>query len=358
MSKILVLYDKWNNISAKNMWRESFLDAFKEDIYSHEFVYTENIEGTYKWSTDLVNNVKEAYGNPEHIKQAIDECDIVVSGYAPITQDIIDASEKLKLIGISRGSPVNVDNDYASKKGIIVLKALGRNAESVADHTVALILSELRHTARLNKEIKSGEYFQNIKDGRSQYLGSFNWMEANGKILGLIGYGQIGSRVAKRAQAFNMKVIVNDPYIENRVLLEGGCTPASLETVLSESDFISIHAKLTDETYHMINYETLERMKPTAVLINTARGSIIDENALYKALKNGVITSAAIDVFEDDPIKPDNPLISLDNIRLTPHTAGRSPFTEIRGYQQIALLVAKYLRCEQIEPKYISNKLI
>jgi phosphoglycerate dehydrogenase-like enzyme len=180
-------------------------------------------------------------------------------------------------------------------------------------------------------------------------------MESNGRVLGLIGYGQVGSRVAKRALAFDMKVIVYDPYIEDRILLEDGCISASLDEVLSESDFVSIHTKLSDETYHMINEKTLAKMKPTAVLINTARGSIVDEKALYNALKNGIITSAAIDVFEDDPIKPDNLLISLNNITITPHTAGRSPFTEIRGYQQIALQVARFLRGEEIQPQHISN---
>ena len=168
-------------------------------------------------------------------------------------------------------------------------------------------------------------------------------MELNGKTLGLIGYGQVGMRVANRAHSFGMEVIVYDPYIPDVLLEKDGCMSVKLEKVLTKSDFVSIHAKLTSETRHMINADTLGKMKSTAVLINTARGEIIDEKALYNALKNKVIQAAALDVVEEDPIKPDNPLIELDNCTLTPHTAGRSPDTEMRGYRQVVDLVGNLL---------------
>ncbi len=343
--------------NAEDMWRTAFKESMGDEVEKHEFIYEENIEGTYKWSTKVVDNVKEAYGNPEEIKNKINGCEIVVSGYAPFTSEIIEASDSLRLIGISRGGPVNVDKQAASEKEIYVLRAVGRNAESVADQTMGLILGELRYIARHNHEIKSGEYFEKLTTvGRSDYLGSFNWMEANGKTLGLIGYGQVGRRVAKRAQAFDMIVKVFDPYIDEELLRHDNCEPVDLETLLHESDFISIHAALSPNTRHMINSDAFSKMKKTAVLINTARGSIIDEKALYDALKNETIASAAIDVAEEDPIKPDNPLISLKNITLTPHTGGRSPDTEMRGYRQIAQQVARYLRGEEIQPIHVYNK--
>ena len=253
--------------------------------------------------------------------------------------------------------PVNVDQKTATEKGVYVLRAVGRNAESVADQTMGLLLSELRFIARHNKEIKTGEYFENTSGmGRSGYLGSFNWMEANGKTLGLVGYGQVGSRVAKRAKAFDIRVIVYDPYIDQQILLDEGVEPVELDTVFAESDFVSIHCGLSPDTHHMINAEAFRKMKKTAVLINTARGSIIDEAALYNALVNGDIASAALDVFEDDPVKPDNPLIKLDNVTITPHTAGRSPDTEMRGYRQIAQQVARYLKGEGIQPMHVANR--
>ena len=325
----------------------------------YEFVYLENSTGSYRWSTEVVDNVKEAYGNPEIIKEAISDCDVVVSGYAPLTREIMDASPGLKVIGISRGGPVNVDQGSATQKGIIVLKAVGRNAESVADQTLGYILCEMRHIARNNFDLKDGTYFDRLGSiGRSGYLESFEWMEANGKALGLIGYGQVGSRVAKRAKAFDMRVIVYDPYIDQKVLVDEGCEPTDLDTLLKVSDFISIHAGLSPDTYHMINAEAFSKMKSTAVLVNSARGSIVDEKALYDALKKGVIASAALDVVEEDPIKKDNPLLTIENITLTPHTGGRSPDTEMRGYRQVALQVAKYLKGEEIQSIYIANKAV
>ena len=343
--------------NAEEMWQISFSEAFGDELSNHDFIYIENSKGSYKWSTEIVDNVKEAYGNPEIIQEAIDGCMVAVSGYAPFTSEIMNASKELKVIGISRGGPVNVDQVTATENGIYVLRAVGRNAESVADQTLGFILSELRQIARHNEEIKSGEYFMKIdKVGRSNYLGSFNWMEANKKVLGLIGYGQVGSRVAKRANAFNMRVIVFDPYIDEKILLEEDCEPVDIDTLLKTSDFISIHAGLSPETHHMIDKEAFSKMKKTAILVNTARGSIIDEDALYNALKNGDIASAALDVVEMDPIKPDNKLIQLDNITLTPHTAGRSPDTEMRGYRQIAQQVARYLRGKGIHSIHIANK--
>ena len=359
MAKILVLYDKWMRENAEIMWRTAFNEAMGEEASKHEFVYAENVKGSYAWSTDVIDNVKEANGNPGYIKESIIDCDVAVSGYAPFTKEIMESSGKLKIIGISRGGPVNVDHASATEKGIKVLRAVGRNAESVADQTLGFIISESRYISRHNADIKSGKYFENIKDeGRSAHLSTHNWMELNGKTLGLIGYGQVGMRVSKRAHAFNMEVIVYDPYIPAELLENDGCKSVELDYLLKESDFVSIHAKLTPETKHLINKDTLETMKKNAVLINTARGEIVDEKALYNALKNNVIASAALDVVEEDPIKQGNPLIGLDNITLTPHTAGRSPDTEMRGYRQVAQQVANYLKGKEIPSMYISNKAV
>ena len=357
MARILVLYDKWMRENAQEMWRTAFDEAKIDE--EHELVFTENIPGSYKWSSEVFDNVKEANGNPDYIKEKIAGCEAVVSGYAPFTSEIMEASEELRIIGISRGGPVNADHDAATQLGIKILRAVGRNAESVADQTLGFVISESRFISRHNHEVKTGKYFEKLEsEGRSSFLAAFNWMELNGKTLGLIGYGQVGTRVAKRAHAFGLKVIVFDPYIDAAILEGEGCARVELVNLLETSDFISIHAKLTPETHHMINDETLAMMKRKAVLINTARGSIIDEEALYRALTNGVIASAALDVFEEDPIKQDNPLIQLDNVTITPHSAGRSPDTEMRGYRQVALQVAVYLRGEEIKPMYVSNKAV
>src|SRR4030042_1980448 len=187
-------------------------------------------------------------------------------------------------------------------------------------------------------------------------MDGFRWVELEGKVLGLIGYGQVGSRVASRARAFNMTVLVYDPYVDEERLTRDGCSKTGLETLLKESDFVSIHAALTPETRHLISDRAISLMKPTAVVVNTARGGLIDEEALYKALKEHKIHSAALDVFEEDPVRRGNPLLELDNVTATPHSAGRSPEVEIRGYRQVALQAAAYLKGLKVDPMYISNR--
>ena len=160
MAKILVLYDKWMRENAEDMWRTAFSEAMGDDTSKHEFVYAENVKGNYVWSTDVIDNVKEANGNTDYIKEKIAGCDVAVSGYAPFTKSIMESSDRLRIIGISRGGPVNVDHTSATEKGIKVLRAVGRNAESVADQTLGFILSESRYISRNNADIKSGKYFE------------------------------------------------------------------------------------------------------------------------------------------------------------------------------------------------------
>ncbi|MBN2335374.1 2-hydroxyacid dehydrogenase [Candidatus Bathyarchaeota archaeon] len=359
MADIIVLYDRWMKLEAEEMWRTAFSEALGDDFGGHGVRFVENVEGDFKWSTEVKNSVKEANGDSSNILKNMRGAEVAVSGYAPFTGEIMDASPGLKVIGISRGGPVNVDQAAATERGVLVLRAVGRNAESVADQTLGFILSESRNIARHHHALRSGEYFKRIEgSGRQDYMDGFRWMELSGKTLGLIGYGQVGYRVAKRAKAFDMKVKVYDPYVDEKSLMKDGCIKTGLDELLATSDFVSVHAKLTPDTRHMLNEKTLRKMKPTAVLVNTARGGIIDEEALCTALRKGWIGGAALDVYEDDPIKPGNRLLELDNVTLTPHSAGRSPETEMRGYRQIAVQVASYLRGEGVDPVHVTNKAV
>ena len=357
MAKILVLYDSWMREDAEDLWRKALMDALGEDFRGHDVSFIENIEGSYRWSTEIKDGVKEAYGDPNHIMSNMSGVEAVLSGYAPFTRQIIEACPTLRLIGISRGGPVNVDHQAASDRGIVILKTVGRNAVSVADQTMGLILSESRNIARQNHDLKTGRYFQEYRTrGRQKYMDSFRWVELEGKTLGLIGYGQVGSKVSKRALVFGMKVLVYDPYLDEEVITKDGCVKADLDTLLKESDFVSIHASLTPETKHMINERTLSLMKPTAVIINTARGGIIDEAALFRALKENRLHGAALDVFEEDPIKQSNPLLELDNVTVTPHSSGRSPEVELRGYMQVAQQTTAFVMGLDVDPTYVSNR--
>lgn len=355
MAKIVVLYDSWSKADAKKIWEEMLRDSLGQEYSKHNIRYVENQAGSFKWSTEVRENVKEAFGDPEFIKESIRDAEIVLSGFAPMTASIMDADPALKVIGIARGGPVNVDATAATSRGVMLIGTVGRNAISVADQTMGLILSESRHIARHSMALKTGTYFDNIAKIGRKYLDGYAFQELEGKNLGLIGFGEVGRRVAKRAKSFEMKVQVFDPYITAEALMKDECTKTELEPLLRTSDFISIHAKLTPETMHMLNKEHLAMMKPSAVIINTARGEIIDEKALYEALKEKRLGSAALDVFEEDPVKPDNPLLELDNVTATPHTAGRSPEVEKRGYQQVAEATAKYLRGEEIRKTQIAN---
>ncbi|MGD0804135.1 MAG: NAD(P)-dependent oxidoreductase [Candidatus Bathyarchaeia archaeon] len=355
MAKIVVLYDSWSKADAKKIWEEMLRDNLGSDYSKHNIVYVENRAGAFKWSTEVRENVKEAFGDPEFIKESIKDAEVVLSGFAPMTASIMDASPALKVIGIARGGPVNVDVASATARGVMLIGTVGRNAISVADQTMGLILSESRHIARLSMALKTGTYFTDVNKLGRKYLEGYAFQELESKTLGLIGFGEVGRRVAKRAHSFDMKVQVFDPYITTEALMKDECTKTELEPLLRTSDFISIHAKLTPETTHMLNKERLDLMKPSAVIVNTARGEIIDEKALYEALMEKRIAGAALDVFEEDPVKPDNLLLKLDNVTATPHTAGRSPEVERRGYQQVAEATAKYLWGEEIRRAQIAN---
>jgi len=357
MAKVLVLYDSWMTGDAEEMWRVALTEALGEGFAGHEVRFQENAEGSYKWSTEAKDGVKEAYGDPDRIAGSLGGVEVALSGYAPFTRKVMEASPSLRVIGISRGSPVNVDHKAATDHGITVLKAVGRNAVSVADQTMGLILSESRNIARQSHDLKTGRYFEELKArGRQGYMDSFTWVELEGKTMGLIGYGQVGSRVSRRALAFDMRVLVYDPYVEDGRLSGDGCVRAELDDLLRASDFVSIHAALTPDTRHLIGERALGLMKPTAVIVNTARGSIIDEAALFRALRERRVHSAALDVFEEDPVRQGNPLLELDNVTATPHSAGRSPEVEARGYRQVALQAAAYLKGLNVDPVYVSNR--
>lgn len=241
----------------------------------------------------------------ELIKELVRDVDIYVVGVDRIDREIMEAAPKLKLI-IKHGVGLdNIDLEYAREKGIAVTFARGCNAQSVAELAVALMLSVCRGIPWQSAEVRKG--------GWTLFMGC----ELRQKTLGLIGYGNIGSRVAKIAKAFGMEVIAYDPYIQSEILTEAGIRPGSMEEVLEQADFVSLHAPATRENRNLINRDTLALMKPTAYLINTARGELVDEEALEEALKTGRIRGAAMDVFKTEP--PDEHLASLDHTVFTPH---------------------------------------
>lgn len=203
----------------------------------------------------------------------------------------------------------NIDLAAAARRNIKVMNAVGSNNISVAELTLALMFEAARHVSVMASNVKSGRW--------ERALG----VELTGKTLGLIGGGQIGKEVAKRARGLQMKVVIHDPYFKDASFLADHDIALcdSLVETLKQSDFLSLHLPLKPETRHLINADTLAMMKPTAILLNTSRGELVDEGALYVALKDKVISLAAQDVFSAEPPLPDEKLLTLDNFLLTPH---------------------------------------
>lgn len=281
--------------------------------------------------------VSEAWGDPQQLVDNIRGTDVLIVHMAPVTREVIDAGTDLKLIGCCRGSPVNVDVPYATVKKIPVVYAPGRNAHAVADLTIGLMIAEARGIAKAHALIKSGIWSPPSPG-----------IELWGKTLGIIGLGNVGSLVAFRARnGFNMRVLAYDPYVPREKAEKLGVELVDLETLLQESDFVTIHSRAPSGSKPQITSEHIALMKPTAYLINTSRGYILDEKALYEALKEEKIAGAALDVYEKEPIEPDNPLLKLDNITLTSHIGGITREIPLRTAEIIAEDIARFIRGEK-----------
>jgi len=243
-----------------------------------------------------------------------EDVQILVVQFAPVDRRSLELLPALRVIAVLRGGCENVDLEAATRRGIAVLHTPGRNARAVAECTVGLMLAEIRNLARSHACLKAGEW-------RREFPNHEAIPELRGKTVGLIGYGAVGRLVAHYLGAFGSRVVVYDPYLEGD---PGPVERVDLHTLLEESDMVSLHARLTPESRRLIGAKELARMKPSAVLVNTARSGLVDETALIDALQRRVIMGAALDVFEDEPLAHDHPFLALDNVTLTPHLAGSS----------------------------------
>lgn len=274
-----------------------------------------------KAETDVRTNL-----TPEELVQIIPDYDaLVVRSSTKVTRQVIEAGKKLKVIGRAGVGIDNIDVDAATEKGIIVLNAPEGNTISAAEHAIALMTSLARNIPAADRSLKSGEW------KRSSFMG----VELYKKTLGVIGMGRIGSEVIKRAQAMRMEVLAYDPYISESRAEKLGVTLATLEEVLRRFDFITLHAPLTGDTKHMIGKAEIAMMKDGVRIINCARGGLIDEEALYEALKSGKVAGAAIDVFEQEPAT-DNPLCKLPNVIVTPHLGASTTEAQVNVAVQVA----------------------
>jgi len=264
---------------------------------------------------------------------------VYLVGYELVSERVIANCPSLELVACARANPVNVDTAALEARRIPLLYTPGRNAVAAAEFTMGLMLAEARHIARAYRSLREGRFLgapaADILDapeksdvvwnlsGESPYK-YYHGFELHGKTLSLLGLGHIGRMVARYAQAFDMRVLSHDPYFDEAEARALGVTLVDLPTLFREADFLSIHCKVSEETKGIVNADAFSRMKKTAVLVNTARASIVDQAALVDALRNKTIAGAALDVYWEEPLPSNHPLLTMDNATLTPHLAGAS----------------------------------
>jgi D-3-phosphoglycerate dehydrogenase len=258
---------------------------------------------------------------------------LIVRSATKVTAELLDKAPRLRAVGRAGVGVDNIDLDAATTRGVLVMSTPGGNAVSVAEHTFALLLALARQVPRLDKAMHEGKWEKSSAAGT----------EVRGKTLGLIGLGRIGSEVAIRADAFDMRVLGYDPYISEAAAREVQVELVPLEKLLAESDFVSLHTALSPATQNLINAATLAQMKAGARIINAARGELIDETALADALKSGKLAGAALDVFVKEPPAKDSPLMGMPNVIATPHVAGSTTEAQEEVGTQVAVQVKDYL---------------
>lgn len=271
----------------------------------------EDLEALQKDNIALEKQGSEAVLLPEDLLAGIENFDMIITQFAPVGKQVIDRATKLKFIGVLRAGIENVNRTYAEAKGITVYNTMGRSNTSVSEFTVGLILSEIRNISRAHSSMKDGKWEKHYPNGVLA-------PELKNSTVGLVGYGAIGQCVASLIRPFGGNIIFYDDYFKG----ETPDTQVSLDELVKTADIISMHYRLTPETKHMLNKEHFAKMKKNAVVINSARAGLINEQDLIAALQNRMIAGAAVDVFEKEPLPADHPYLTLDNITITPHIAG------------------------------------
>ena len=284
------------------------------------------------------NGLKVSYEptiTAEQIQETIGQYNIViVRSRTKLTKELIEKADKCKIIARVGVGLDNIDEEAAKTKNIRVINAVEGAMNAVAELVLGLMLSLARQTARGDREIRNGNWLKKELKGT----------ELRGKYLGIIGLGNIGKRLGRLARALNMNIIGYDVIpIDEEFSKEVGLLKADLNTLLQSSDYISIHVPLLDSTYHLLDAQKMSTMKKTAKIINTSRGGVVDEDALYDALKNGTLGGAALDVFEKEPAT-ENKLAELDNVILTPHIGAQTKEAQSLAANVIAEKIIQILR--------------
>ena len=273
---------------------------------------------------------------PEELKKTVNGFDaLVVRSETKITQEVLDATSHLQVVGRAGVGVDNIDVAAATEKGVVVVNAPTGNTSSAAEHAIALMLALARRIPEANASLKSGKW------ERSKFLG----LEVRDKTLGIIGLGQVGSEVARRARGLEMNVLAYDPFVPEDRARNLGVDLATMDELLAKSDFVTVHTTLSEGTRSLIGADEMAKMKPTARIINTARGGIVNEEALAEAIEAGKIAGAAIDVFETEPVT-EHPLFGLDSVVVTPHLGASTAEAQERVAMDVAHQIVAVLNGE------------
>jgi len=294
-----------------------------------------------------VGGVDEASGTEAAVLDALGDAEVALTQMAPFTADVIKRAPRLRLISVCRGGPVNVDLAAATEAGVTVSYAPGRNAAAAAEFAVGLMLAALRRIPAADAELKQGVW-------RGDYYAYDNaGLELDGSVAGLVGYGAIGSIVARVLRAFGAHVLVADPYTDAAKAAADGVELVGLEELLRRSSLVSLHARLTPETRHLLNADNLQLLPEGAVLVNSARGGLLDYAPLPGLLESGRLGALALDVYDIEPPPADWPLHRAPNVITTPHLAGATRQTAHRAAAISAGEAARFLAGEPL--RFVAN---
>ncbi|BBA96606.1 putative dehydrogenase [Actinacidiphila reveromycinica] len=289
-----------------------------------------------------VAEVDEASGDEDTMLAALDGAQVCVTQMGPVTRRILDGAPDLRLVVIGRGGPVNVNLDAAKERGVQVCNAPGRNAAATAEYTVGMMLAAMRRIPETSAALAAGrwagEYYTYDNCGPG----------LDGANVGLVGCGAVGSRVARALTALGARVRVYDPYADERVLRASGEPVADLDALLRGSDVVSLHARLTPETRGLLGARELALLPDGAVVVNCARGALLDEDALCEALESGRLAAAGLDVFAVEPPPPHSRLRSAPRLVMTPHLAGANTSVAHNAARIAAAEVGRFLRGEPL----------
>ncbi|MGB9903721.1 MAG: NAD(P)-dependent oxidoreductase [Desulfotomaculales bacterium] len=336
--KILVVDDQTITIRALKEILCQELDRSRNEIASIRINRTPSL-------TSSASPVREFYGSAGEFAFFVSDADILAVHKAPVTEEVLRAARKLKLIACARNYPANIDLEAAARRGIPVVNAPGRASSATAELTVALMLSLARKITEADEMVK--------KKGSSAWdyvtRSALEGVEMKGKTAGIIGFGRAGKKVAEILKAFGMRILVYSESVSPEEIRSRGAKPATLEELLKNSDFITLHRQLTEKTAKILGAREFAIVKEGAYLINTARGGLVDEGALCHALKTGRLRGAALDVLTEEPPGAANPLLGLKNVLLTPHLGGKTKEAPLRSARLIADEIKRFLNGEKLQ---------